>query len=78
VSRRALIDAENAYRFQRINQLQTQNCHLALTLGDRRGIYIGGGVVGQLGGYFAQSGFRAAFDAKGRFDKYMMGIPTLS
>lgn len=50
--------------------------NLALTLGARGGIYIGGGVIGQLGEYFAQSGFRAAFEAKGRFQKYMMGIPT--
>ncbi|WP_414013096.1 glucokinase [Limnohabitans sp.] len=50
--------------------------NLALTLGARGGIYIGGGVIGQLGGYFAQSGFRAAFEAKGRFDKYLMDIPT--
>jgi glucokinase len=50
--------------------------NLALTLGARGGIYIGGGVIGQLGGYFAQSGFRAAFEAKGRFNKYMTDIPT--
>ncbi len=50
--------------------------NLALTLGARGGIYIGGGIIGQLGGYFAQSGFRAAFEAKGRFDKYLMDIPT--
>jgi glucokinase len=50
--------------------------NLALTLGARGGIYIGGGVIGQLGEYFAQSGFRAAFEAKGRFQKYMMEIPT--
>jgi glucokinase len=50
--------------------------NLALTLGARGGIYIGGGVIGQLGEYFAHSGFRAAFEAKGRFQKYMMEIPT--
>jgi glucokinase len=49
---------------------------LALILGARGGIYIGGGVVGRLGDYFAQSGFRRAFEAKGRFENYMKRIPT--
>jgi glucokinase len=50
--------------------------NLALTLGARGGIYLGGGVIGRLGDYFAQSGFRAAFEAKGRFEGYMQRIPT--
>lgn len=50
--------------------------NLAVTLGARGGIYIGGGVIGRLGDYFAQSGFRAAFEAKGRFESYMKRIPT--
>lgn len=50
--------------------------NLALTLGARGGIYLGGGVIGRLGDYFAQSGFRAAFEAKGRFENYMKRIPT--
>jgi len=50
--------------------------NLAVTLGARGGIYIGGGVIGRLGDYFAQSGFRAAFEAKGRFENYMRRIPT--
>ena len=50
--------------------------NLALTLGARGGIYIGGGVIGRLGDYFARSGFRAAFEAKGRFASYMQRIPT--
>ena len=50
--------------------------NLAVTLGARGGIYIGGGVIGRLGDYFAQSGFRAAFEAKGRFENYMKRIPT--
>ena len=37
---------------------------------------VGGGVIGRLGDYFAQSGFRAAFEAKGRFAPYMQRIPT--
>jgi len=50
--------------------------NLAVTLGARGGIYIGGGVIGRLGDWFAQSGFRGAFEAKGRFDHYMRRIPT--
>lgn len=50
--------------------------NLALTLGARGGVYIGGGVVGRLGDYLARSGFRAAFEAKGRFESYMQRIPT--
>lgn len=50
--------------------------NLAVTLGARGGIYIGGGVIGHLGTYFAASGFRAAFEAKGRFENYLRQIPT--
>jgi glucokinase len=50
--------------------------NLALTLGARGGVYIGGGVVGRLGDYFMRSGFRATFEAKGRFASYMQRIPT--
>lgn len=50
--------------------------NLALTLGARGGIYIGGGIVGHLGGFFARSGFRAAFEAKGRFQPWLQGVAT--
>ncbi len=50
--------------------------NLAVTLGARGGIYIGGGVIGHLGAYFAASEFRAAFEAKGRFEQYLSQIPT--
>jgi glucokinase len=50
--------------------------NLAVTLGARGGIYIGGGVIARLGGYFEHSGFRSAFEAKGRFENYMKRIPT--
>jgi glucokinase len=50
--------------------------NLALTLGARGGVYIGGDVVGRLGDYFVRSGFRATFEAKGRFASYMQRIPT--
>jgi glucokinase len=50
--------------------------NLALTLGARGGIYIGGGIVPRLGQRFAQSPFRARFEAKGRFSAYLAAIPT--
>ncbi len=50
--------------------------NLALTLGARGGVYIGGGIVPRLGDYFAQSPFRAKFESKGRFTSYLAAIPT--
>jgi glucokinase len=49
---------------------------LALTLGARGGIYIAGGIVPKLGPLFAQSRFRARFEAKGRYRGYLTAIPT--
>ncbi len=56
--------------------LGTMAGNLALTLGARGGIYIGGGIVPRLGQRFAQSPFRARFEAKGRFSAYLAVIPT--
>ena len=56
--------------------LGTMAGNLALTLGARGGIYIGGGIVPRLGQRFAESPFRARFEAKGRFSEYLAGIPT--
>ena len=50
--------------------------NLALTLGARGGLYIGGGIVPKLGDYFARSPFRARFESKGRFSSYLAPIPT--
>jgi glucokinase len=50
--------------------------NLALTLGARGGIYIGGGVVGHLGDYLARSPFRQAFEAKGRFQEFLRQVPV--
>ena len=49
---------------------------LALTLGARGGVYIGGGVVPRWLGWFETSSFRARFEAKGRFVPYLKAIPT--
>ena len=50
--------------------------NLALTLGARGGVYIGGGIVPRLGRWFEQSPFRARFEAKGRFNTYLQPIPV--
>ena len=49
---------------------------LALTLGARGGIYIGGGIVPRMGERFASSPFRERFESKGRFKKYLQDVPT--
>jgi glucokinase len=50
--------------------------NLALTLGARGGVYIGGGIVPRLGAQFDALPFRARFEAKGRFKSYLEPIPT--
>lgn len=50
--------------------------NLALTLGARGGIYIGGGIVPRLGGWFDRSPFRERFEAKGRFRAYLAPVPV--
>lgn len=50
--------------------------NLALTLGARGGVYIGGGIVPRLGDAFASSPFRASFEDKGRFRGYLEAIPV--
>jgi glucokinase len=50
--------------------------NLALTLGARGGVYIGGGIVPKLGRTFLDSPFRERFEAKGRFRSYLEAIPT--
>ncbi len=49
---------------------------LALTLGARGGIYIGGGIVPRLGARFQASPFRPRFEDKGRFQNYLNAIPV--
>lgn len=48
---------------------------LALTLGARGGIYIGGGVVPRLIGWIENSALRERFESKGRFRSYLKEIP---
>ena len=49
---------------------------LALTLGARGGVYVGGGIVPRLGAWFDASPFRERFEAKGRFQTYLAAIPV--
>jgi glucokinase len=51
--------------------------NVALVMGARGGVYIGGGIVPRLGERFFQSPFRERFEAKGRFQAYLGAIPTL-
>jgi glucokinase len=56
--------------------LGTAAGNLAMTLGARGGIFIGGGIVPRLGRYFDDSPFRSRFEDKGRFHRYAAAIPT--
>ncbi|WP_250537977.1 bifunctional transcriptional regulator/glucokinase [Caballeronia sp. INML3B] len=56
--------------------LGTFSGNIAVTLGALGGIYIGGGIVLKLGELFHKSPFRERFEAKGRFQQYLSGIPT--
>ncbi len=49
---------------------------LALTLGARGGVYLGGGIVPRWLGWFETSNFRERFEAKGRFSTYLKDIPV--
>jgi len=49
---------------------------LALILGAQGGVYIAGGIVPRLGARFADSSFRARFEAKGRMSGQLAAIPS--
>ena len=57
--------------------LGTASANLALSLGARGGIYLGGGIVSKWGDRFDRSGFRERFESKGRFSEYLSKIPTV-
>ncbi|MFD0668353.1 glucokinase [Ramlibacter sp. MAHUQ-53] len=50
--------------------------NLALTLGARGGVYLGGGIVPRWLGWFEGSPFRQRFEAKGRFAAYLQDVPV--
>ena len=49
---------------------------LALTLGARGGVFIGGGIAPRMASFLQQSGFRRAFESKGRFAPYLASVPV--
>ncbi|MFW7344030.1 glucokinase [Pollutimonas sp. H1-120] len=79
ISRRALTDGD-ASCLEALDTfcaiLGTAAGDLAVTLGARAGIYIGGGIIPKLGDYFPKSPFRARFEDKGRFSGYLAAIPV--
>ena len=50
--------------------------NLALVLGARGGLFVGGGIVPRLGDYFARSSFRDRFEHNSRLGHYLADIPT--
>lgn len=50
--------------------------NLALTLGARGGVYVGGGIAPRLGLALDASAFRQRFEAKGRFSAFLQAIPV--
>jgi glucokinase len=49
---------------------------LALTLGARGGVFLGGGIVPRLGDVFARSPFRRRFEQAGRLSGFLAAVPT--
>jgi glucokinase len=58
-----------------LSLLGTVAGNLALSLGALGGVYVGGGILPRLGNRIAQSGFRTAFEQKGRYRDYLAQIP---
>lgn len=50
--------------------------NLALTLGARGGVFVGGGIVPRLGAWFDTSPFRERFEHKGRFTPLLQAMPV--
>jgi glucokinase len=50
--------------------------NLALTFAARGGIYIAGGIAPRIAEFLARSTFRDRFEAKGRFQTYLRGVPV--
>ena len=50
--------------------------NLALNMGTRGGVYIGGGIAPRFTKFIEESEFRTRFEAKGRFRDYVANIPT--
>lgn len=74
------LDGSNALALDSVNMfcamLGTIAGNLALTLGAKGGVYIGGGIIPRLGDFFPRTPFRQRFEAKGRFQGYLATIPV--
>jgi glucokinase len=57
--------------------LGTAASNAALSCDARGGVYLAGGILGKVEAALGASGFRARFEAKGRFMEYLSHIPTL-
>jgi glucokinase len=49
---------------------------MALMLGARGGVHIGGGIVPRIVDYLPRTHFRAQFESKGRLRSYLAHIPS--
>jgi glucokinase len=58
------------------SMLGTVAGNLALTVGARGGVFVGGGIAPRLLSTLVRSEFRARFEAKGRYETYLSAIPT--
>ncbi len=56
--------------------LGTVAANLAVTLNATGGIYLGSTIVRRLGGFLEKSGFRRAFENKGRLSGFAASVPT--
>ena len=56
--------------------LGTVTGDLALTFSARGGVFLAGGIVPRFADRLAASQFRKRFESKGRFEAYLMKIPT--
>jgi len=59
-----------------LRALASAAANLALTVGARGGVYIGGGIVPRLGDLFDAGVFRHTFENKGRFSNYLRTVPV--
>lgn len=79
ITRRALIDSDPA-ALRTLDHflalLGTVAGNLALTLGARGGVYLGGGILPGMVEAVQGSRFRERFEDKGRFRSYLQSVPT--
>lgn len=77
---RAALDGSDSHCVETLQlfceQLGSVAADLALVLGAKGGVYIGGGIVPKLGDFFVRSGFRESFESKGRMSSFVKPIPT--